>query len=145
MCWRRKPLIEYRHLEQSFDLSPHSKANVWRSCVDRPNEACTCSGIHAIIHQHCKTHTVDHNLLDRDGFRFDVIHQASTTTFTPNTGLLGSAERHICAENLCCVDIYVASIKVLSNAQSSWNRCCEDAGCREVSYICREERSKPLT
>lgn len=49
------------------------------------------------------------------------------TTFTTNAGLLGSAERHVRAEHLPSVDVHIASIEVLSEAQSTRDGCCEDA------------------
>ena len=65
--------------------------------------------------------------LDGDGLRLNVVHQPKATAFTTDARLLGPAERHIRAEHLRRVDIHVASIEVLSNAQSTWNGRCEDA------------------
>jgi hypothetical protein len=89
-------------------------------CLGIPRHS--CCGALALWRKHASSDS-----LDGDGLRLDVVHQPKATAFTADARLLGSAERHVRAEHLRRVDVHVASIEVLSNAQSTRNGCCEDA------------------
>lgn len=65
--------------------------------------------------------------LDANGLRLNVVHESMATAFTTNARLLSPAERHVRAEHLRSVDVHVASIEMLSKAQSTRYGRCEDA------------------
>lgn len=66
--------------------------------------------------------------LDVDGLCLDVIHQSLAAPFTADARLLGPSERHVRANHLPGVDVHVASIDLLGEAQSTRDGRCEDAG-----------------
>lgn len=48
----------------------------------------------------CEAYTKRLDLLDEDGLRFEIVHQAHAATLSPKAGLLGTAKWHCRAECL---------------------------------------------